>query len=63
LGFQFAANCVLSEKDIITVFEVLMLEYGRRSVARCRDWTEASYVLAELADEARWFRDAGCWSQ
>jgi hypothetical protein len=51
------------EKDVITVFEVLMDECGRRNVTRCRDWTEASYVLAELADEIRWFRDAGCWSQ
>jgi hypothetical protein len=40
-----------------------MHEYGRRSVESCRDWTEASYVLAELANEACWFHDAGCWSQ
>jgi hypothetical protein len=30
---------------------------------RCRDWAEASYVLVELADEARWFRCAGCRRQ
>jgi hypothetical protein len=52
-GLQSPACCVLKEKDMPSVVEVLVLECGWGGVVRCRNWSEAGHMLAQLYDEVR----------
>jgi hypothetical protein len=43
------------EKDVLAVVEVLVHECGWGGMAHCRNWSEASHVLAQLCDGVHWF--------
>jgi hypothetical protein len=62
-GVQCTAGCILSQKDVCRILEILVNECSRRGVARCRDWAEALHMPAQLVDEVRWLHGAGGWGQ
>jgi hypothetical protein len=41
------------------LLKVLVRECSRGGVASCRNWSEASHVLAELGDEKCWIHWVG----
>jgi hypothetical protein len=55
-GLQSPVCCVLAEKDVCAVTEVLVHECAWRGVACCWNWCEAGHVSAKLCDEVH------CWS-
>jgi hypothetical protein len=58
-GLQSLACCALTEKDMRAVMEVLVHECGRGGVVRCRNWSEAGHMTAQLCDEMHWDRCRG----
>jgi hypothetical protein len=62
-GLQSPACCVLTEKDMRAVMEVLVHECGWGGVARCRNWSEAGRMLTSLCYEVLWFYWVGCRGQ
>jgi hypothetical protein len=59
-GLQSSACCVLTEKDKRAVTEVLVHECGRGGAVRCRNWSEAGHMTAQLCHEMCWFHWVRC---
>jgi hypothetical protein len=57
------SHCMLTEKDMCMVVEVLVHECSWEGVTRCRKWSAVGNMEAELYDKVRWFHWVSCRSQ
>jgi hypothetical protein len=62
-GLQSPECCVLTEKYMRLVMEVLVHECGWGGVVGCRNWSEVGHVLSQLCDEMSWFQWVRCRGQ